>query len=145
MQSPNIGPRHASSAHLHLTARPPPRATCRIPPLSLQGRYRPDHLVSLRKPPGLVLAEYQLPVRCHVEDSPAALDQLGLDAQRLLQLVRQTGGSRQVVSLRAVRDRNSHRLFILSAPAVRAAAVRIIAEPPRFRFAAHYNERAVLP
>jgi cell division FtsZ-interacting protein ZapD len=58
------------------------------------------------KAPDLLLREDELAVQPDVEDAAAALDQLGADAQLLLQLVRQTGGARQVVSGHAVLDGN---------------------------------------
>ena len=48
-----------------------------------------------------------------VEDPARTLDQFGLDLERLLQCVRQTGGSGQVVSLAAVLDADLHRLCCL--------------------------------
>jgi hypothetical protein len=53
---------------------------------------------------GLMLGEDELAVCLDVKDSAGACDQLGPDAQLLLQLVRQTGGSRQVASRPAVFD-----------------------------------------
>ena len=46
-----------------------------------------------------------------VEDPARALDELGLDLKRLLQCVRQTGGSGKVVSLAAVFDADFHGCF----------------------------------
>lgn len=48
--------------------------------------------------------EQELPVEFHLEDAVAALDQGGFDPKPLLQLLRQTGGSREVVSDDAILD-----------------------------------------
>ena len=52
----------------------------------------------------LLLREDQLPIHHHFELSSGALDQRGIDATGFLDLCRQTGGSRKIVSLDAVGD-----------------------------------------
>ena len=52
--------------------------------------------------------EDQLAIDKNVEDSASALHQLGVDTDLLLDRGRQTGGLREVVSGRAIRDRNLH-------------------------------------
>ena len=52
-------------------------------------------------------------VDVYVENSARTLDELGLDLERLLQCIRQTGGSGKVVSLAAVFDADLHRLCCL--------------------------------
>ena len=53
-------------------------------------------------------AEDERPVRLDIEDTTRALDQLGPVAELILDDVRQTGGSRQIVSLAAVGDADLH-------------------------------------
>jgi len=55
-----------------------------------------------------VLREDQLAVRGDVENPVVALDELGLRAERLLDLGRHTAGLRQVVSAHAVGDGDAH-------------------------------------
>jgi hypothetical protein len=55
-----------------------------------------------------VLGEHHRTIDDHIEDAATAADQLRFDPERLLQLGRQTGGSREVVSLNAVFDRYVH-------------------------------------
>ena len=57
---------------------------------------------------GLVLGVDELIVHLDVEDPAVALLELRVDAVALLQLGRQTGGSGEVVSLRAVGDADLH-------------------------------------
>lgn len=59
-----------------------------------------------------VLGPDLLPIHDHVKDAPPALDELGVDAETLLDFIRQTGGFGKIVSLHAIGDRNLH----LSAP-----------------------------
>jgi hypothetical protein len=59
-----------------------------------------------RKAAGPLLREHQIAVDGHLEDAAAALDELWTKAEVFFQLVRQTGGSRQVVSNDAVLDRD---------------------------------------
>ena len=61
-----------------------------------------------RKSAGFLLAVDQLAVDFDVEDAPAALDELGVDAEFGLNGVRQTGGLGSVVSFHAVLDGNVH-------------------------------------
>jgi hypothetical protein len=61
-------------------------------------------LAGSRKPAGLFLGKDQLAVGDDLEDPSRPLHQLGLEAEPLLQLVRQTGGAGQVISGRAVSD-----------------------------------------
>src|SRR5687768_14739725 len=57
----------------------------------------------------LVFGVDQRAVRGDIEYAAAALDQLGLRAELLRDLGRQTGGPRQVVSALAVLDGDAHR------------------------------------
>jgi hypothetical protein len=57
--------------------------------------------------PLLFLREDQLAVEMDLEDAARALDQRRLEAERSLQMRRQTGGARQVVSNPAVLDRDA--------------------------------------
>jgi hypothetical protein len=57
-----------------------------------------------------VLREDHLSVELDVEDAIIALDQARLYGELLLNLGRQTGGLRQVVSAYAVFDRDFHRI-----------------------------------
>ena len=94
---------------------------------------RADDLAGFRKPLLGVLGEDQLAVDDHVEDPVGALDELGLDAERLLDFGRQTGGPRQVLSTRAVGDRDCHRSDVssLQHPTPMRAPVSTRAEPNR--------------
>ena len=65
---------------------------------------RPDDLAGTRETAGLLLGEDQLIADRDLEDASVAPDQLGLDAELLLELVRQTGGTGVVVSDGAVLD-----------------------------------------
>ena len=73
----------------------------------------PDGVLDLARigePTGHVFREHQLAVQVDVEDAAAPLDQLGPDAELPLDLVRQTGGTRTVVSDDAVFDRDRWHL-----------------------------------
>jgi len=78
-----------------------------------------DDLARLRETPRLLLGEDQLVVDCDLEDPTAAFDELGFDAELLLDLVRQTGGTGKVVSDGAVLDDDmrGHRI-LLSGPII---------------------------
>ena len=73
-----------------------------------------EDLRRLREATGVVLGEEQLSIAIpiaihnHIEDPVAALDQGRLDAGRLCNFGRQTGGLGKVVSMCAVRDFNLH-------------------------------------
>jgi hypothetical protein len=69
---------------------------------------RVEDLPVLRVPFLGVLREDHLAVGDDVEDATVTFDQLGLDAELVLQRVRQTGGSGKVVSTYAVGDRYVH-------------------------------------
>ena len=62
----------------------------------------------VRKLAGFLLAVDQISIGFNVEDSPAALDEFGVDVEFGLNRVRQTGGLRRVVSLYAILDGNLH-------------------------------------
>ncbi len=62
----------------------------------------------VRKLAGFLLAVDQISVDFDVEDSPAALDEFDVDPEFGLNGIRQTGGSRRVVSLYAILNRNVH-------------------------------------
>jgi hypothetical protein len=71
----------------------------------------------LRESAGLLLGEHELVVHRDLEDSSGSLDELRPDAQLLLDLFRQTGGAREVVSDGAVLDRDVRRhVLLLSGP-----------------------------
>ena len=72
-----------------------------------------DDFFRLGKSAGLVLAEDLLTVDDDIEDAPGSFDQSGLDACFLFDLVRQTGGTRAVVSLATVGDRDGHVRHVL--------------------------------
>jgi hypothetical protein len=61
-------------------------------------------LAGLRETAGLLLGEDDLVVHRDLEDASGSLDELSLDAELLLDLFRQTGGARIVVSDGAVLD-----------------------------------------
>jgi hypothetical protein len=61
-------------------------------------------LAGMRKAAGLLLGEDQLVADGDLEDSAGSFDELGFDAELLLDLLRQTGGARKVVSDSAVLD-----------------------------------------
>jgi len=59
---------------------------------------------------GDLLGEDRLSIQVHLKNSTRAFDQLRLDAETISEVVRQTGGSRMVVSNHAVFDREGrHR------------------------------------
>jgi hypothetical protein len=55
-----------------------------------------------------VLRVHERAIDIHVEDASVARDERGLDAEFLLDRIRQTGGDRVVVSGLAVLDGNAH-------------------------------------
>jgi hypothetical protein len=57
---------------------------------------------------GLMLAVNEVAVDLHIKDASSAFDQLGVDVEGFLELIRQTGGIRCVVSLHAILDRDVH-------------------------------------
>jgi hypothetical protein len=65
-------------------------------------------LARFREPAGLVLAECRHAVDHDVKHTAGALDQCGIGAESLLQVGRQTGGPRVVVSNHAVGDGDIH-------------------------------------
>jgi len=67
------------------------------------------HLAGLREAAGLLLGEDDFVVDHDLEDACGPLDELCFDAQLLLDLFRQTGGARVVVSDGAVLDHDSGR------------------------------------
>jgi len=75
---------------------------------SLFGRDLRQELVQLRPAADLLLGEDELAVENDVELSAGALDERGVEATRLLDLGRQTGGPGKVVSLHAVGDLEVH-------------------------------------
>src|SRR4029078_8785616 len=76
------------------------RSSSRMPASVLSSALQEaEDLVLLRKPSELLLREDLLSVRRDLEHSALALDQLALHAERFLDVSRQTGGSRPVVSL----------------------------------------------
>jgi len=73
---------------------------------------RRGDLAGLRESAGLPLGEDELAVHLDLEDAARPLDELRLDAELLLDLCRQTGGARIVVSDGAVLDRDGHTLLL---------------------------------
>ena len=63
-----------------------------------------DDLALAREAPFLLLGEERLVVGGDDEDAAGAADELGVDAELFLDLGRQTGGPREVVSNAAVVD-----------------------------------------
>jgi hypothetical protein len=66
----------------------------------------------LREAPELLLREDQLVAGSDLEDAAAAADEQGFQAELVLDLSRQTGGSRIVVSARAVFDGNRQAIVV---------------------------------
>jgi hypothetical protein len=66
------------------------------------------HFLVFGETVGLLLVPDLFVVHMHVEDAAGALDQLGFDTELLFDRFRQTGGSWEVVSLRAVFDGDVH-------------------------------------
>lgn len=62
---------------------------------------------------GFLFAPDLFIVRIHVEDAAGAFDELGGDVELLLNGFRQTGGAREVVSLRTVFDGDIHEPLLL--------------------------------
>jgi hypothetical protein len=58
-----------------------------------------------------VLAPNLFAIDMDVKDSTGSFDQLRIHAELLFDLRRQTGGARQIISLRAEFDRNRHAIF----------------------------------
>jgi hypothetical protein len=69
---------------------------------------RGDHFVLFRKTPGGVLGVHLFSVGDNVEDAAAALDELDVSAELLLQLRLQPGGAGKIVSTDAVCDGDFH-------------------------------------
>ena len=61
-------------------------------------------LAGVGKAAGVLLREDQLSVHRDLEDASGSLEELGLDTEPGLDLLRQTGGAREVVSDAAVLD-----------------------------------------
>jgi hypothetical protein len=74
----------------------------------------PHDLAFLRKARERFLREDQGAVRLHFEHAATRRDQLAVDSEDLLQLGRQTGGARLVVSSRAVFDRDPHAVLLVA-------------------------------
>jgi hypothetical protein len=70
------------------------------------------HLALLGEAAERLLGEDQLVVERDLEDAATGGDQLALDTEFGLQLGRQTGGARLVVSLLAVFDLDAHRALL---------------------------------
>ena len=68
----------------------------------------PDDLIGLGEPLFLLLGEDELTVGDDVELATGADEHLGIDAERLRDRGRQTGGLWQIVSNFAVADRHLH-------------------------------------
>ncbi len=66
------------------------------------------HLSRIREAVDVVLREDGSTVEIDVEDALGARLEFGVDAECILELSRQTGGSGEVVSLRAVGDADVH-------------------------------------
>jgi hypothetical protein len=67
-----------------------------------------EDLVGIGESSGLVLREDQLAVYDHIEDAVIAPDELRFDAPGLLDLGRQPGGLREIVSSPTVGDGDLH-------------------------------------
>jgi hypothetical protein len=68
-----------------------------------------ENFVVLREPADVVLAPDLRAVHVHVEHTAGTFDQLRRHLEGLLDLIRQTGGLGQIVSLGAVFDADLHR------------------------------------
>lgn len=79
-----------------------------VPKASLQLAQRLKDFIGTRVTPLAVLREHELAVGRDVEDAATSLHELGLDAQSLPDLGRQTDGAWQVVSGHAVGDGDFH-------------------------------------
>ena len=76
---------------------------------SFQGAQGPNDLPGIRIPALAVLGKNQRAVGSDIEDTAAALDELGLHSELPGNFGRQTGGPGQVVSDHAVGDGDAHR------------------------------------
>ena len=86
---------------------PIPFFHCR-PAATLLLAERVEDLCVLRKTAGVVLGVDEFSIGNDVKDAAAALDQLHLGFERLLDGGRQTGGVRSIVSFNAVCNRDLH-------------------------------------
>jgi hypothetical protein len=69
----------------------------------------PNDLGSIRKAAFAVLGKNQNTVGGNIEDAAAAFEKFGLYSELLGNIGRQTGGARQIISTRAVFDRDMHQ------------------------------------
>ena len=93
-----------------------------------------DHFVVLRESPGFVLREDHLIIDNDVEDAIATLNERRVDAERLPDAGRQTGGLGAVLSPPAIGDRDSQAVLLAS---VRCALQRHGGRAHRV----HWNQR----
>lgn len=70
-----------------------------------------EHFTVFGEAPDLVLVPHLLAIDVDVKHAAAALDERSLGAELLRNRLRQTGGTREVVSLRAVFDSDVHGAF----------------------------------
>src|SRR5207244_8200463 len=67
-----------------------------------------DNLLLAREAAGIMLGKNSLPVHGDIKDAAASAHDMAVDADRFLDLRRQTGGTGKVVSDSAVIDSNVH-------------------------------------
>lgn len=106
------------------------------------GRFleRADNLVILGKATDLVLAEDLAAVHNHIQNAATSPHQLGLHADRLFDLLRQTGGKRVVVSLPAIGDGDIHESLLPAAAWRRQAHAYDAGVRPRPRGPRDYSD-----
>lgn len=101
--------KNADERGLHLQPRPSAKILgIVVASGSAPRRKRRENLRFLRKAAGGLLTENEFAVSDNLKHAAGAFEQLGFDGELLSDCFRQTGGFRQVVSLRAVRDRHFH-------------------------------------
>jgi len=76
--------------------------------LGLQASDLVEYFIVLRKPAYVVLVPNLRAVHVYVEDPAGAFDHLRIDAELILDRLRQTGGRGVIVSLHAVLDADVH-------------------------------------
>jgi hypothetical protein len=98
-------------------------------------------LAGMGEAPCLFLGEEQLVVDGDLEDSARSLDELGFDAELLLDLLRQTGGAGEVVSDSAVLDDDTRGHDRLLSPSIIASGLFKIGIKWRERLLLNYKVR----
>ena len=83
-----------------------------------------NDLGSVREAAFAVLGKYHNAVGCNIEDAAATLDKFRLHFEFLKNIGRQTGGARQIISTRAIFDRDMHQSSSVLRPSLQIAAIR---------------------